>query len=122
MSLLTDARQTIVDALVSNDVPAVMNTPAVLIPPVVVVEPTDPWVVNWTLQSVQVSLGLSAVVNVSDQMTALANLESLVDDVLAALPGGALMEGVAVPQYDDTGSQGQVLRSTITIQIAVREK
>ena len=122
MSLLTDARQTIVDALIDNDVPAVMNTPAVLIPPAVVVEPTDPWIVAWTLQSVQVSLGLSAVVNVSDQMTALANLESLVDDVLAALPGGALMEGVAVPSYEDTGSQGQVLRSTITIQIAVREK
>ena len=120
MSLLTEARQTVTDALTANDIPAVMTTPAVLIPPVVIVEPTDPWIVNWTLQSVQVSLGLSVVVNVSDQATALANLESLVDDVLAALPGGSLLEGVAVPQYDDTGSQGQILRSTITIQLAVR--
>ena len=120
MSLLTEARQTVTDALIANDIPAVMSTPAVLIPPVMIVEPTDPWIVNWTLQSVQVSLGLSVVVNVSDQSTALANLETLVDDVMAALPGGSLLEGVAVPQYDDTGSQGQILRSTITIQLAVR--
>ena len=125
MSAGGDARSTIVDALMAAGVPAVGHTPKALIPPIVAIEPGDPWYTVTRLgKGLQASLELRAVaiVNAIDSESSIAQLETLVEAAILALPAGVAAVDVGRPDTVDTGSQGEMLQAVITLIAHITDK
>lgn len=123
MNIYTDARETIVAALQAAGLTAYGYGPPTLVPPCVIVEPSDQWITPDRVggRSFAVSFTATAHVNLIDAATSIAALEELVTSTLAAIPAGVLVTSVSSPEVDGTGSQGDTLAAAINLSAQVRE-
>lgn len=124
MPASTDGRTAVVDALTAAGIPCYGYTPGTVVPPVVLVEPGDPWMTVNRLGPelhAQLQLDAAAVVQLVDPELAVEQLEQLVEDVIGALPAGVSVLEVSQPIVENTGAQGSQLRSTLTLTAQVKE-
>ena len=123
MNIYTDAREAIVTALQAAGLTAYGYGPPTLVPPCVIVEPTEPWITPDRVggKAYAVEFTATAHVNLIDAATSIAALEELTAATLAAIPAGVLLTSVSSPEVDGTGSQGDTLAAAINLSAQVRE-
>lgn len=121
---LTDARAALANGLAANGVPVSYGTPPTILPNTVALEPGDPY---YTPRRVgprfagAVTYRATLYVPLVDYVQALADLDSLIARVSAALPDGFGLGPVDRPDTVDTGSQGEWLTTAVPITAHVTE-
>lgn len=92
--------------------------PEVVMAPAVVLVPDDPYVEILPIKrnAYRLSFRVSCLVSMMDNKSALANLEDLVTDCLAALPAGYVVGSVSAPNVINLG-QADLLASEFSISI-----
>lgn len=116
MSIITDARGDIVEALGDVGVKVYDVAPKTPIPPCLAVSSGSPWMVPERLggaMSLRAYWRVMCVVR--DGADYLPALEALVEDVLEALPDGVTCDSVGPPSVLDIGAQGSVLACDVNI-------
>lgn len=117
MNLVT-TRQTLATALEAAGRVVYAFPREQIVAPALVVVPGSPYVEVWTKNGYHIRFTLTAVVDLADNQTALANLETLMFDVLAALPSGFNGVTWGTPTVTEVSGR-QMLTSEITIECAV---
>lgn len=120
----TDARLELVAALRAAGLTAYGYTPPTVIPPAVYVEPGDPWLTPTRIgnpSAYALELQLVAVVQLIDHELAIAQLEQLIADAIAAIPDGIRVAAVERPNVDDSGSQGETLTAALNLTATIKE-
>lgn len=121
-ALTTTARATVATALAGVQANIYTGIPAVPVPGSVVIAPDNPWQVPANVGGrLRVENRLRAMCIVRDSADNLAQLEDLVEDVLVALPAGAVVSEVTAPQSMDAGPQGSLLVSEIRFTLHLKE-
>jgi hypothetical protein len=115
----TDARHELSVLLRANGIDAYPYPPETLSLPCVVVYPSDPYLEpnrlgHDTLRAAGF-FTLAVAVQALDNEAGLSACEALIEDTLMALPSGVQVTRVSRPGLDDTGAQGSVYVSEITI-------
>lgn len=122
--LSTQARAELVTLLESTGRTVHPVAPPVPIPPCLVVVPDTPWMIPNRLGSALNYELRYRVLVVSDarvNASAMADAEAAVEDVLDALTGKFAVTQVGPPQLTDTGAQGVVQTTEISLTAQVKE-
>lgn len=122
-ALTTEARSTLVTALSGNGYQVVGYAPTVPKPPMIVVLPDSPWILPGRLGPLAYDVGLKVLIVISPRTATSATLDSenAVDVVLSNLPAAYQLVAVGPPQLTDTGGQGTVTTTEITLRVAMKE-
>jgi hypothetical protein len=95
--------------------------PRVPIPPCVTLVPDTPWMIPATFGGrLRVQLNLRALVVTLDNND-LGTHETLLENVLVALPEGTVVKSVSPPSSSDLGAQGSVLVSEVNFSLNLKE-
>lgn len=122
--LSTQARAELVTLLEGTGRTVHAVPPPVPIPPCLVVVPDSPWMVPNRIGSARNYQLRYRVLVVSDarvNTSAMADAEAAVDAILDALTGKFAVTQVGPPQLTDTGAQGVVQTTEITLTAQVKE-
>lgn len=90
-------------------------------PPAIVLVPASPYIMPMSIggltNRLNVRFAVTVVVGAADNQAALANIETLMLDTLAALPSGTgIINGFSQPQIEEV-SGNQMLTSSLTIEL-----
>jgi hypothetical protein len=117
-ALSTEAREALVQAFEGNGLKVYTTVPAVPKPPCIVVVPDSPWIQPTRLGSnlnYRVRWKVLVVISPRNNEAATLDLEDAVDLVLGLVPSGYVAELVSAPQLADTGAQGTVYTTEISV-------
>jgi hypothetical protein len=117
-ALSTESREELVAAFEDNGLKIYTTVPAVPMPPCVVIVPDSPWIQPTRLGSnlnYRVRWKVLVVISPRNNAAATIDYEDAVDLVLGLVPSGYVAELVGPPQLADTGAQGTVYTTEISI-------
>ena len=116
-ALTTEARLGITAAVTGLGYKVYTSTPAVPIPPSIVIMADSPWVIPERLGrlSYRTQWRLMVVVNPRKNSAAQLDAEDALDVILPALPNYVVVTSIGPPTLMDVGAQGSV----ITVEISV---
>jgi hypothetical protein len=117
-ALSTESREELVAAFEGNGLKIYTTVPAVPMPPCVVIVPDSPWIQPTRLGSnlnYRVRWKVLVVISPRNNAAATIDYEDAVDLVLGLVPSGYVAELVSPPQLADTGAQGTVYTTEISI-------
>lgn len=117
-ALSTESREELVAAFEGNGLKIYTTVPAVPMPPCVVIVPDSPWIQPTRLGSnlnYRVRWKVLVVISPRNNAAATIDYEDAVDLVLGLVPSGYVAELVGPPQLADTGAQGTVYTTEISI-------
>ncbi len=124
MSLATESRELIVDALTGNGYKVYDTVPATPITPSVVCIPDSPWIRPSRLGSnLNYEIRWRILVNINARVndSATKATEDAIDTLLAALPNTVLVEVINAPQLLSIGAQGTVMSTEINVTMQMKE-
>jgi hypothetical protein len=117
-ALSTEAREELVTAFTGQGLKVYTTVPAVPKPPCIVVIPDSPWIQPTRLGSnlnYRVRWKVLVVISPRNNEAATLDIEDAVDLILGLIPSGYVAELVSPPQIADTGAQGSVYTTEISI-------
>lgn len=123
-ALTTESRAALASALTGLGLRVYDTVPATPVPPCLVIIPDSPWLVpdrigsnlNYTCR-----WRLLAVISPRQNAAAQIDTENAVDAILGALPSPYAVESVGQPSLADTGAQGTVITTEITVSVKMKE-
>jgi hypothetical protein len=122
-ALSTEAREELVTALTGQGLRVYTTVPAVPIPPCIVVIPDSPWIQPTRLGSnlnYRVRWKVLIVISPRNNEAATIDIENAVDLILGLIPSGYVAELVSPPQLADTGAQGTVYTTEISVTVQMQ--
>ena len=123
MSLATESRELIIDALTGNGYKVYDTVPATPITPSVVCIPDSPWIRPSRLGSnLNYEIRWRILVNINARVNESATkaTEDAIDTLLAALPNTVLVELINAPQLLSIGAQGTVMSTEINVTMQMK--
>lgn len=116
MSVASETRSEIAQALVDADIPAYAAPQATTPVPSVTVNPDTPYMEPTTLGAWSVYLRLVVMVQAFDPTASLSIAEDLTERAVAALPQGVLVREITAPQLVSLGeAQGKAYQAEIAL-------
>lgn len=122
-ALSTEAREELVTAFTGQGLRVYTTVPAVPIPPCIVVIPDSPWIQPTRLGSnlnYRVRWKVLIVISPRNNEAATLDIENAVDLILGLIPSGYVAELVSPPQLADTGAQGTVYTTEISVTVQMQ--
>jgi hypothetical protein len=122
-ALSTEAREELVTAFTGQGLKVYTTVPAVPKPPCIVVIPDSPWIQPTRLGSnlnYRVRWKVLVVISPRNNEAATLDIEDAVDLVLGLIPSGYVAELVSPPQLADTGAQGSVYTTEISVTVQMQ--
>lgn len=122
-ALTTEAREALVTAFDGNGLKVYTTVPAVPKPPCVVIIPDSPWIQPTRLGSnlnYRVRWKVLVVISPRNNEAATLDIENAVDLILGLVPSGYVAELVSPPQLADTGAQGTVYTTEISVTVQMQ--
>jgi hypothetical protein len=122
-ALSTEAREELVTAFSGQGLKVYTTVPAVPKPPCIVVIPDSPWIQPTRLGSnlnYRVRWKVLVVISPRNNEAATLDIEDAVDLVLGLIPSGYVAELVSPPQLADTGAQGSVYTTEISVTVQMQ--
>jgi len=122
-ALTTEARLELVQAFTGSGLKVYTTVPAVPKPPCIVVIPDSPWIQPTRLGSnlnYRVRWKVLVVISPRNNEAATLDVEEAVDLVLGLVPSGYVAELVSPPQLADTGAQGTVYTTEISVTVQMQ--
>jgi hypothetical protein len=122
-ALSTEAREALVNAFDGNGLKVYTTVPAVPKPPCVVIIPDSPWIQPTRLGSnlnYRVRWKVLVVISPRNNEAATLDVENAVDLILGLVPSGYVAELVSPPQLADTGAQGTVYTTEISVTVQMQ--
>ena len=122
-ALSTEAREELVTAFTGNGLKVYTTVPAVPKPPCIVVIPDSPWIQPTRLGSnlnYRVRWKVLVVISPRNNEAATLDIEDAVDLILGLIPSGYVAELVSPPQIADTGAQGSVYTTEISVTVQMQ--
>lgn len=122
-ALATEARTLLVTALTGHGYTVVGYVPPTPKPPMIVVTPDSPWILPGRFGRLSYDVGLKVLVVISPRtaQAAVLDSENALDVVLSNLPAEFQVIQVGPPQLTDTGGQGTVTTTEITLRVSMKE-
>jgi hypothetical protein len=123
VSLATESRELIIDALTGNGYKVYDTVPATPITPSVVCIPDSPWIRPSRLGSnLNYEIRWRILVNINARVNESATkaTEDAIDTLLAALPNTVLVELINAPQLLSIGAQGTVMSTEINVTMQMK--
>lgn len=121
-AIVTSYRATLASALASVTSNVYATPPAAPVAPALVIAADNPWQVPAVIGGrLRTELRLRILCVVRDSADNLAQLETLVENALVALPAGVGATEVTAPQSLDAGPQGSLLSAEIRITVHLKE-
>lgn len=124
MSLATESRETIIDALSGNGYKVYDTVPATPITPSVVCVPDSPWIrPNRLGSNLNYEIKWRILININARVNESATkaTEDAIDTLLVALPDTVLVEVINAPQLLSLGAQGTVMSTEISVSMQMKE-
>ena len=124
MSLATESRELIIDALTGNGYKVYDTVPATPITPSVVCIPDSPWIRPSRLGSnLNYEIRWRILVNINARVneSATKSTEDAIDALLVVLPDTVLVDVINAPQLLSLGAQGTVLSTEINVSMQMKE-
>jgi hypothetical protein len=122
-ALSTEAREELVTAFTGQGLKVYTTVPAVPKPPCIVVIPDSPWIQPTRLGSnlnYRVRWKVLIVISPRNNEAATLDIEDAVDLILGLIPSGYVAELVSPPQLADTGAQGTVYTTEISVTVQMQ--
>ena len=122
-ALTTESREELVTAFTGNGLKIYTTVPAVPMPPCVVIVPDSPWIQPTRLGSnlnYRVRWKVLVVISPRNNEAATLDIEDAVDLILGLIPSGYVAELVSPPQIADTGAQGSVYTTEISVTVQMQ--
>jgi hypothetical protein len=122
-ALSTEAREELVTAFTGQGLKVYTTVPAVPKPPCIVVIPDSPWIQPTRLGSnlnYRVRWKVLVVISPRNNEAATLDIEDAVDLILGLIPSGYVAELVSPPQLADTGAQGSVYTTEISVTVQMQ--
>jgi hypothetical protein len=122
-ALSTEAREELVTAFTGQGLRVYTTVPAVPMPPCIVVIPDSPWIQPTRLGSnlnYRVRWKVLIVISPRNNEAATLDIENAVDLILGLIPSGYVAELVSPPQLADTGAQGTVYTTEISVTVQMQ--
>ena len=122
-ALSTEAREELVTAFTGQGLKVYTTVPAVPKPPCIVVIPDSPWIQPTRLGSnlnYRVRWKVLVVISPRNNEAATLDIEDAVDLILGLIPSGYVAELVSPPQIADTGAQGSVYTTEISVTVQMQ--
>lgn len=124
MSLATESREAIIDALSGNGYKVYDTVPATPITPSVVCVPDSPWIrPNRLGSNLNYEVRWRILVNINARIndSATKATEDAIDALLVVLPDTVLVEVINAPQLLSLGAQGTVMSTEINVSMQMKE-
>jgi hypothetical protein len=124
VSLATESRETIIDALSGNGYKVYDTVPATPITPSVVCVPDSPWIrPNRLGSNLNYEVRWRILVNINARVNESATkaTEDAIDTLLVALPNTVLVDVINAPQLLSLGAQGTVMSTEINVSMQMKE-
>jgi hypothetical protein len=122
-ALSTESREELVAAFTGQGLKVYTTVPAVPKPPCIVVIPDSPWIQPTRLGSnlnYRVRWKVLVVISPRNNEAATLDIEDAVDLILGLIPSGYVAELVSPPQLADTGAQGTVYTTEISVTVQMQ--
>jgi hypothetical protein len=122
-ALSTESREELVTAFTGQGLKVYTTVPAVPKPPCIVVIPDSPWIQPTRLGSnlnYRVRWKVLVVISPRNNEAATLDIEDAVDLILGLIPSGYVAELVSPPQLADTGAQGTVYTTEISVTVQMQ--
>jgi hypothetical protein len=122
-ALSTESREELVTAFTGQGLKVYNTVPAVPKPPCIVVIPDSPWIQPTRLGSnlnYRVRWKVLVVISPRNNEAATLDIEDAVDLILGLIPSGYVAELVSPPQLADTGAQGTVYTTEISVTVQMQ--
>jgi hypothetical protein len=122
-ALSTESREELVTAFTGQGLKVYTTVPAVPKPPCIVVIPDSPWIQPTRLGSnlnYRVRWKVLVVISPRNNEAATLDIEDAVDLILGLIPSGYVAELVSPPQIADTGAQGSVYTTEISVTVQMQ--
>lgn len=122
-ALSTESREELVAAFTGHGLKVYTTVPAVPKPPCIVVIPDSPWIQPTRLGSnlnYRVRWKVLVVISPRNNEAATLDIEDAVDLILGLIPSGYVAELVSPPQLADTGAQGTVYTTEISVTVQMQ--
>jgi hypothetical protein len=122
-ALSTESREELVTAFTGQGLKVYTTVPAVPKPPCIVVIPDSPWIQPTRLGSnlnYRVRWKVLVVISPRNNEAATLDIEDAVDLILGLIPSGYVAELVSPPQLADTGAQGSVYTTEISVTVQMQ--
>ncbi len=122
-ALSTESREELVTAFTGQGLKVYTTVPAVPKPPCIVVIPDSPWIQPTRLGSnlnYRVRWKVLVVISPRNNEAATLDIEDAVDLILGLMPSGYVAELVSPPQLADTGAQGTVYTTEISVTVQMQ--
>jgi hypothetical protein len=123
-ALSTESREELVTAFTGQGLKVYTTVPAVPKPPCIVVIPDSPWIQPTRLGSnlnYRVRWKVLVVISPRNNEAATLDIEDAVDLILGLIPSGYVAELVSPPQIADTGAQGSVYTTEISVTVQMQD-
>lgn len=123
-ALTTESREDLATAFSGLGLKVYGTVPAVPIPPCAVIVPDATWITPNRIGSTlayRISWRIMVVIAPRKNDAATVDTENAIDAILAAMPAGYQIIRVGAPQLADTGAQGTVITTEITVQVDMKE-
>jgi hypothetical protein len=123
VSLATESRELIIDALTGNGYKVYDTVPATPITPSVVCIPDSPWIRPSRLGSnLNYEIRWRILININARVNESATkaTEDAIDTLLVALPDTVLVELINAPQLLSIGAQGTVMSTEINVTMQMK--
>jgi len=124
VSLATESREAIIDALSGNGYKFYDTVPATPITPSVVCVPDSPWIrPNRLGSNLNYEIKWRILININARVNESATkaTEDAIDTLLVALPDTVLVEVINAPQLLSLGAQGTVMSTEISVSMQMKE-
>jgi hypothetical protein len=124
VSLATESREAIIDALSGNGYKVYDTVPATPITPSVVCVPDSPWIrPNRLGSNLNYEVRWRILVNINARIndSATKATEDAIDALLVVLPDTVLVEVINAPQLLSLGAQGTVMSTEINVSMQMKE-
>jgi len=124
MALSTEAREYLISAFTASGLRVYDTVPAVPKPPCIVVVPDSPWLIPERIGSnlnYRARWRVLVVISPRNNEAATLDIEAAVDTILGLIPTGFNVELVNPPGLSDTGAQGTVYTTEISVSAHMKE-
>jgi hypothetical protein len=124
VSLATESRETIIDALSGNGYKVYDTVPATPITPSVVCVPDSPWIrPNRLGSNLNYEIRWRILININARVndSATKATEDAIDALLVVLPDTVLVDVINAPQLLSLGAQGTVMSTEINVSMQMKE-
>ena len=124
MALSTEAREALISAFTGSGLRVYDTVPAVPKPPCIVVVPDSPWLIPERIGSnlnYRARWRVLVVISPRNNEAATLDIEAAVDTILGLIPTGFNVELVNPPGLSDTGAQGTVYTTEISVSAHMKE-